>query len=708
MKSIVQLFVFTVLCSKLLSQGAVDMNPYIEVEQRRIDSIDGRIDGGINLSRSDDQRPQYKYTYFKYADSLQKKINESSVLYPYQKKNLLYGLAMTLSEVTGRTYEMPQYYNKLLENAFGIVRAMEIGDVHSFLLTDPLFSIKNIYFYKYDKCAKDFLIQSTNTFPNEVLKVFHKFQERPYKDTVVEVCAIVAPNVAKNYLIGATGIRDILRSNTNPYVMGMRGFFAEFNILSKGMVIVDDIVEGNITIEEANLISQDKRKFLRKMIKIRNSNYVQATYSLDDELHNTSLEYVRTINELHNEADPKIRFAAIDDFNWEELYTLLVYSEEEIFTSSFNGVFERLIYRINQDKITGDKMLEKLKYNRFHTFIKICANYGKLSDFLNTMPKDKSRELIAKFTSNLEKSGGDLRSAIHVANAYSSITDTVLVAYMRSNISKENERVNTGNIRGGIVIYGLLKSLFVNPKQKDSSWYSSIASKYNLQSIDRLTKENLFGRDKTHRQIHFFYDDEDGDASFSSFITTFTNPNYRITRKKDIVIIESIKGAKIKIYANHPKSEYDGQAELIDTINKVGKDIQMMVHRGHSYYAMNTIDQIPASTDMVFLGSCGSYNNLHEVLLRSNNVHIISAKQIGTMVVNNPLLFNISESVREGKDIYWVDIWKKTESQIKLNKYAMDKFKDYVSPDKNLGAIFLQAYTRWVTSDQIANKLEIK
>ncbi|MFY7861591.1 MAG: hypothetical protein ACOVP5_05140, partial [Chitinophagales bacterium] len=73
-----------------------------------------------------------------------------------------------------------------------------------------------------------------------------------------------------------------------------------------------------------------------------------------------------------------------------------------------------------------------------------------------------------------------------------------------------------------------------------------------------------------------------------------------------------------------------------------------------------------------------------------------------------PLLFNISESVREGKDIYWVDIWKKTESQIKLNKYAMDKFKDYVSPDKNLGAIFLQAYTRWVTSDQIANKLVIE
>ncbi len=682
------------------SQTVLDMNPYVDAEQRRIDSMDGKIDGAVNIKYTDEQKQLYKSVYFKFADSLQARINNSKTLLPWQKKNLLYGLAMTLGEITNKTYQLPLYYQKLFENAFGITTATERGDVMSYLVTDPLYSIKNIYFFKYEKVALDFLLRSTSLYPDEVLKVFYKYKERPYRDTIVEVAAIIAPNVAKNYLIGETPIKKILLENTNQYVMGMRGFFKEYNILSKGMVIVDEIVEGTITLEEANAISKDKRKFLKKLIEVRNSSYAQALYSLDEELHNTSLEYVRQINELHNEADPKIRFACIDDFNWKELYTLLIYSEEEIFTSSFNGVFERLIYRLNQDKISGDKMLEKIKFNRFRTFLKICANYGKLGDFLNTMPRDKSRELISKFTNNLDAAEGDLRSAINVANAFSSITDSSLLVYMRNNINKENERVNYEGSRGGIVIYGLLKSLFVPANVKDGSWHSNISSLYNLEPIDRLTKSKLYGRERVHRQVHFFYDDEDGEASFSSFKATFSNSNYKITTKPNFIIIESIKGEKVRIYANLPKSEYDGQDSLVRIMESCGNDIQVMVHRGHSYYALNTIDRIPPSTDIVFLGSCGSYHNIHEVLGRSQNVHIISSKQIGTKSVNNPLLFAIAEAVREGKDIVWSDIWKRTETVISKDKYAMDRFRDYVSPDRNLGAIFLQAYTRWVSGQQ--------
>jgi hypothetical protein len=684
----------------LSAQKADDMNKYVDDEQTRIDYIDGKLDLTIRLTSADEeQKKLYKSTYFKLADSLQYRINNSTKLQPSQRRNLLYGLYMTLTEVNGNTYTLPLYYQRLLIHAQGIVGAEENNDIESYLLTDPLYSIKNIYFYKFNLFAQNFLISSCHTYPNEVLKTFYKYKDRSYKDTVVEVCAIVAPNVAKNYLIGETGIKEILMKSPNISIMGMRQFFSNYNILSKGMVIVDDIVEGNITLEEAHTISLDKRMFLRKMIEIRNSNYALADYSLDEQLHTTSLEYVRVINDLHNESDPKVRFKCIDDFNWKELYTLLVYSEEEIFTSTFNGIFERLLFRINQDKISGDRMLQTIKYNRFRTFIKICANYGKLGDFLKTMPKDQSRMLLTKFTNNLDKNEGDLRSAINVANAFSSINDSVLLQYMRSNINDEYRRVESEKSRNGIAIYGLLKSLFVNANKKDADWYSTMASNYKLKSIDKIDKEELVGLDGVHRQIHFFYDDEDGEASFSSFIATFTNSNYKITKKPQYVIIESVYGTKVKIYANLPKSELEGQADLDTIIKSFYSDIQMMVHRGHSYYAMNTIDQIPMNTRIVFLGSCGSYHNLHEVLNRSQNVHIISSKQIGAMSVNNPLLLNIADNVREGKGLVWRDIWKKTEAMIGKNPAAMERFRDYVSPDKNLGAIFLQAFTRLVTNN---------
>jgi len=695
------IYVFLFLASQIQSQvqKVLDMNPYVDEQQRRIDSLDWKIDSQINLKVGDEQKSLYKKVYFKLVDSFQNRVNHSSKLYNFQKKNLLYGLSMTLSEVTGKTYSLPLYYQKLIDHAFGLIGAVEHQDIMSYLITDPLYSVKNIYFYKYEDVAKDFLIASAHTNPDEVLKMFYKYKERPFKDTVVEVCAVVAPNVAKNYLIGETPIRAILKDNSNKSVMGMNAFFNNYNILSKGMVIVDDIVEGNITVEDAHLISLDKRKFLREMIKIRNSDYVAADYSLDEELHTTSLEYVRKINDLHNETNPKIRFACIDDFNWKELYTLMVYSEEEIFTSTFNGVFERLMFRINQDKISGDKMLELLKYNRFRTFIKVCANFGKLGDFLKTMPKDQSRALLSKFTNHLDKNEGDLSSAINVANAFSSITDSSLLLYMRNNINNEYQRVELEGSKNGVAIYGLLRSLFVVENKKDSNWYLSMAMKYKLKSIDKIDKSELFGMDDVHRQIHFFYDDEDGEASFSSFIATFSNSNYKITRKPRYVIIESANGKKVKIYANYPKSELEGQGDLDSLMTSFHDDIQMMVHRGHSYYALNTIDQIPLSTKIVFLGSCGSYHNLHEVLNRSANAHIISSKQIGVMSVNNPLLLNIADAVREGKGLVWRDIWKKTETMIGKNSSAMEKFRDYVSPDKNLGAIFLQAFTRLVSNN---------
>lgn len=691
-------FLLWIVCVSLEAQ-LHPMHNLMSKEMRRIDSIDGKVDGKIADLEGEEVENLYRNVYFVMVDSLKHRIENSPTLLNWQKKNLTYGLLMTMQEINKNNYKLPLYFQKLLTNAFGIVGAIEHGDIESYLITDPLYSIKNIYFYKFETVAKSFLVKSASTYPNEVLKVFYKYSDSPYKDTVVEVCGIVAPNVAKNYLIGETDIKRILKENTHPSIMGMRGFFNEYNILSKGMVLVDDIIEGEMTINEAHAISTDKRKFLRKMIEIRNKDYAQALYSLDEELRLTSLEFVREINNLHNETNPQIRFKSIDDFNWKELYTLLIYSEEEIFTSSFNGVFERLMYRLKEDKITGWKMLEIMRFNHFRSFIKLCAGYGKLNEFLISMSKEKSTELLTKFTNNLEQNSGDLRSAIDVADAFGSIKDKEQIDLIQKNIIKEYDRVDEERSINGVAIYGLLKSLFASKKisPKDSTWYNEVSRKYKLERVDKISYEKMIGHDCVHKQIHFFYDDDDGYASFSSFLATFATPNYKVTKWTNYVKIESIKGAPILIYANQPKAELDGQADLVKIMDSFKRDIQVMVHRGHSYYALNTIDQMPASTKIVFLGSCGSYNNINEVLSRSSSCHIISSKQIGTMSVNNPLLFIITETVRQGKDLYWNNVWAELDSKIKSQKYAYEKFQDYVPPHKNLGAIFIQAYTRFVT-----------
>jgi hypothetical protein len=92
------------------------------------------------------------------------------------------------------------------------------------------------------------------------------------------------------------------------------------------------------------------------------------------------------------------------------------------------------------------------------------------------------------------------------------------------------------------------------------------------------------------------------------------------------------------IYANKPKAEYEGQAYLERILDSAGIQPDVLIHRGHSYYASKTIEKIKPSAKLFVLGSCGGYHNLSGVIQRAPEAHIVSSKQIGVQGVNNPML----------------------------------------------------------------------
>lgn len=113
------------------------------------------------------------------------------------------------------------------------------------------------------------------------------------------------------------------------------------------------------------------------------------------------------------------------------------------------------------------------------------------------------------------------------------------------------------------------------------------------------------------------------------------------------------------------------------------------INRGHSYNAPYTIEQMSAASKIVFMGSCGGYRMIHDILAKAPDAHIIGTKQIADAPVNNPFLKLIMEKLRAGSNIEWIPFWKE------LDKMVTDKiFEDYVPPHKNLGALFIKAYTK--------------
>jgi len=104
---------------------------------------------------------------------------------------------------------------------------------------------------------------------------------------------------------------------------------------------------------------------------------------------------------------------------------------------------------------------------------------------------------------------------------------------------------------------------------------------------------------------------------------------------------------------------------------------------------------MPDNAKIVFLGSCGGYKNLSTIIKRSPDAHIISTKEIGSGLINKPILNYLNQFLESGKTLVWKTMWSDLDKQFgKSDRNTRDTWDDYIPPYKNLGAIFLKAYNK--------------
>ena len=95
------------------------------------------------------------------------------------------------------------------------------------------------------------------------------------------------------------------------------------------------------------------------------------------------------------------------------------------------------------------------------------------------------------------------------------------------------------------------------------------------------------------------------------------------------------------------------------------------------------------------LGSCGGYKNLSQILKNAPEAHIISTKQTGAKDVNKPIIEALDNTLRSGNNIDWREMWSGLENTFsKAPRELRETFEDYIPPQKNLGALFIKAYSR--------------
>jgi hypothetical protein len=706
-KYILSLFLFICFNSSVWAQAErfniqrIAFHDKIDKQQKYLDILDGQYDEIISFKDPivSDKATQ---AYIHLVDSIQiiieEKNTDGSISYGYLVQ--MYGI---LSKINSNNYHLGEYFENRFGNILNILKHKDDDLLMNYLLRNIQASIANIIFFKELPIAETFLIKAAHLYPNEVLKELNTFSNEPYALKIVEETAKVSPMAIKKYFNSKNLVNSYVIESQDSTVNLIADLFYKYGNESKVYYFINMIKDGTVSADLMHSVSKYPLTYLNALIRAKQKDLLIGDYDVERELSVKALEEVRKVNDLHDLTDTSRRFAAVKDMGASELYTLIVYSPEEIFTSTFNGLFERLLKHMSSESMNGYLLLEQANFNKFRTFIKLCAGYNSLEKFLATMPEEQSEEILKRFVSELNGDDGNISEAVNVADTFGSLDNPdhlkIFEEYIKEEYSKPENSKDTK------VLYALLlKLLYQKMEVNPDSTLALELQNYPIPPVDQISIKALSDSTGT-TQMHFFFDDEDGLTSYSTFIASFKAAGYTIQDFEHYVVIKSKGKYATTIYANKPLSEREGQAELVQMVQDNIIHPTIIVHRGHSYYAMNTITQIPTYAKVVFLGSCGGYHNISEVIKRAPQAQIIASKQIGTYVVNNTFVGRNEQTIIKDQDqlaMGYIFGQAMDSNRLKGSGKGYERFLDYVPPHKNMGAIFIQAYNR-ITQEIMGN-----
>ncbi|MGC4037655.1 MAG: hypothetical protein QM764_16965 [Chitinophagaceae bacterium] len=687
----------------------------IDKEQTKILNSDGKADNLFSASTNDEVNFFVTAALVNKVDALQYKIEKDTVLDHRLKVQYLKGLENVL-RYFGNSWKTKLVSPSSLPAIINGYEACMQRDIKKESIEPVINDVPydaGVALLRADIFDKNpgFQVSQYDLFrkycslnPDKILSKLNEDSNYPFTDSLIKAAAYRSPSQLYDFAAAGNKLGYTIRKINDPLI----GTVSRMATNTSGRLyfpFLDNIVKGQMSFTDIDAVKNDSIRYYKLMVKTH-LDYVKRTlnrdtangYSaLNDMLRKKAEEvFVNTINGLHENPNPAIRFKILQSLSAEELYYLAVYTDGIIYTSSFvAGVYPMMMSRINQ---RGDSLLMRLNFDKYRKFIKMCAAYNTLSNFLSTFSNpDDAKKVMQAFVSNLEKSKG-LEDGVDVADSYASVAETnkAVADEMLLNVRYNFQRNLLQNNKRGMVIYNLLHKLFLSA---DSTNNIDLSKELGIPPIYNVDYSKLADDSGRVVQQVFFYGDEDKDGqnSYINFLGMFRNKtDWTVTdNNPDWIWIHSNTGKPVWIFANKPLYGQDdpdakAQEKLDQYLAARNLKPTIFIHRGHSFHVKYSLAQIQPSARIVVLGSCGGYNNLNDVLTISPDAHIISSKQVGTKTVNEPILQSINNTLRAGKDIDWLPMWKDLSKQ--FTGAAKEKFDDYIPPYKNLGAIFIKAY----------------
>ncbi|WP_460569787.1 hypothetical protein [Flaviaesturariibacter terrae] len=693
-----------------IPQNHLLFHDYVDREQRNALKADGKADSEFAGTGNEEVNFQVTNTIIRRVDNLQCAIETDTLARDQKKIAYIRGLERILRNFSSAFrsrrilaghlpgildgYEAAMVLDRRGESIVPLVQRSSY-ETGAYLIASEAFDAnagraeaKNIVLSKY-------LV----LHPERIFATLKDNPGLPNRDSLILLAAYKYPKQLYEYASANNTLGNAIRRMDDPLVSTVSKMATSGGAGQMLFPFLDNLLKGRTTIEQINAVKDDPVKYYKLLVKTRidyinrsinNRDTILGMDALWAQLQRKARDpFINTINALHEEADLKKRFRILQDLSAEELYYLAVADEQELYTSSYvKGIFPLLMQKAGN---RGDSVLMLVSFDRFKKFIKLAAGYNTLSQFLGSFPNPGDAEkLMTAFVNGLEKTT-TLEDGVDVADSYASIVENnkALAARMLENVQAGLQRNSNQSNPRGALLYRLLDKLFRSAT--DST--IDLSKEFGIPPVYSVSYESLLGDTNQVVVQSFFYGDKDGVNNYRVQLAQLGKGWKKIEDTKQWVGYTSTGGRPILLYFNKPLDEESGelekaQAALDEYLNGKGLQPTVVLHRGHSYYAGSTIEQLQPSARIVFLGSCGGYHLIHDVLEHTPDAHIVASKQTGFNKINQQFINLLFDKLRAGKGIEWIPFWR----EFRGAAGRMDGFEDYIPPHRNLGALFIKAY----------------
>ena len=499
----------------------------------------------------------------------------------------------------------------------------------------------------------------------------------------------------------ARSFRDLLSSAGTPEFAVLARISGEPSIdlprRARIAILAGRIARNELSFESALTIAQDTREFFATVLDMRSSAGAADLAPLDRVLENESLVLCRAAQE----GLQRIMAADLARFHARDLYTMLALGRAEATPTVFAAVFDRLLLpKWKAESPPGASLvafLDRTNNWELRDFVSGALAAHRFDALLTVA----GREVVDRLARGLDRTRDPLREATRLAWIVDAAAGTAFRQQLASVVSEEFLRCQTAGDLRGATIYGLLAARLS---------VESIAAPYLpfFQSSESLDTALLFGKENRCVERHFFYDDDDGVASFESFLKSYQHdPAWEIEDRGMYVHLtgRGPEGRRIEIFANVPidchlpkNRALEGEAQrrqqaIAAALDALALVPAVIVHRGHSFWVEKTLSYLTNTARLVILGSCGGSTEVHAIVEASHDAQVIATRGTGETVINDAILKAVNDRILNGERIVrWNIFWQ--ELSTRWGKSAV--FRDYIAPNQDPGTVFLCAYHRFL------------